>query len=126
MHAAGLKANGAQAPAAKFVVGPAELAEFYGRSAQWARDTLRLWWREQQEGGEVRVFRRPWPGKPNAFVYYTTVATLQRIMPPARDVALVRKCEELERDLEVACRRLDDALRRLEHLEKLLRIRRPA
>jgi hypothetical protein len=102
-------------PGPSFVVSSEELARLYDRSDTWARRLLREWWDEQQAGGELRVFRRPW--KPKGFAYFTTRAVLQRTMPSARDMLLVRKVEALEKDLTFMARKVDALMDRVRALE---------
>lgn len=91
-------------PRADFVVGPTDLGRAFGRSYGWGKRTLRRWWREQQEGGEVRVYREPLG---EHWYYFTTRGVLARTMPAMRDLALVRRVEQLERDLDLALRRVE-------------------
>lgn len=74
----------------------------YGRSWKWARELLEEWLEEQEKNPNAprRVFRK---GKK---AIYTTIAALQREMPPARDMTLVRKVAELDRDLDLATERI--------------------
>jgi hypothetical protein len=102
-------------PGSSVVVSATQLGSRYGKSREWGRKMLMQWWDEQQRGGDLRVFRR---GKKGAI--YTTIAVLQRHMPPARDTALVRKIESLERDLECAMRRIGQLTDRLDVVERKL------
>lgn len=102
-------------PGAAFVVGQRELARMYGKSEWWARCLMREWWKEQQEGGPVRVFRRPWN---RGHALFTTLPVLQATMPPARDMKLVRALERAERDLDFAHKKIDELARRVGHLER--------
>lgn len=106
------------------VIGLVELAKIYGKSHRWARSLLREWWQEQEQGGEVRVFRRPHVG---GWAYFTTKAVLQRHMPPARDMALVRSVERLDKDLDFLTTRLNreiqDRMLLEQRIEKLERRR---
>jgi hypothetical protein len=63
----------------------------------------------------VRVFKS---GKKGAL--HTTLAILQREMPPARDRALVRKMKEQERDLDNLARRVDVLANQVRLLTKAL------
>lgn len=109
-------------PGTDHIVGTYELARMYGRSPRWARMLLDRWYAEQEAGGEVRVVA--YRDTRNRLVLKTTRATLQRHMPPARDLQLVRKVEQIDRDLDFLATRIDrlmDLERRLERTEALMK-----
>ncbi len=87
------------------VVTAGELARMYGRSRFWARAVLKRWHTEQEQGGEVRVIAHR--DKRGRLVIETTRGALMRSMPPARDEALVRKVDGIDRDLDFLARRMD-------------------
>src|SRR5678815_3891575 len=103
-------------PGASITLSSVGVGERFNRSPLWARRLLKQWWDEQQAGGEVRVFRRQ--RRDGRWSFYTTLAVLQRTLPTARDMPLVRKVDELERSLESAMRRIGQLTDRVERLER--------
>lgn len=95
----------------------------YGKSPEWARRLLLGWLDEQNAGGEVRVIvRKDTRGRT---ILETTRGVLQRYMPPARDMALVRTTERLDKDVDFLTRRVNTLAARCAELEKLIaRLRR--
>lgn len=79
------------------------VGKHFGRDRWWGLRLLRAWWKEQQEGGPVRVLRRG-DVRP---VLYTTKMVLRNEAPRTGiDDALARRLTTLERDLEVAFARI--------------------
>jgi len=95
------------------IVGVSRLAEMFGESKYWARTKLKEWLAEQEKGGPVRVFCQ---GKKNEL--FTTIAVIYREHPSGRDMKLVRKVEELDRDLDHLVRRVDRLTTELLNLTK--------
>ena len=102
----------------KQVVSTGEVAKRFGMSRDWALKLLRRWYREQQNGGEVRVFRTPGSGGQH---FATTLAVLQRYAPAARDEYLYREVRRLNADLDVAAGRIDRLMSERDALEKRVR-----
>jgi hypothetical protein len=91
-----------------FIVGATRLGELYKRSRRWGFNLLREWWRDQQDGGPVRVFRR----KNGAM--YTTLTVLDMHMPRGRrDEVLERRLRHIDRDLDQVFTRLAELERRI-------------
>jgi hypothetical protein len=88
-------------PDPSVVLGATALGRLFGKGDDWGRALLRSWHEEQARGGPVRVFKTPRGS------LATTLAVVHRELPPARDMALVRKVEQLERDVDFLTRRLD-------------------
>jgi hypothetical protein len=104
-------------PGTSYVVGRDELARRYRKGQRWARELLREWWREQQEGGPVRVFRRRTKTGASRVSYFTTTTVLLRDMPPGRDEAVWRKIKEQGEAIEWLTKRLGEESSRLRTLE---------
>lgn len=91
----------------------------YDRSWTWARNLLLQWEKEQLAGGPVRVWRS---GKKGAL--QTTLAILQRDMPPARDPVIMRKLKEHDKDLDTMARRIEALTTLVHSLKNQLRDQR--
>jgi hypothetical protein len=98
-------AKAASARRVSQVVGAGELARMYEKSRFWARAVLSRWYKEQQDGGEIRIIAHR--DKRGRLVLETTIGALMRSMPPARDEALVRKVDGIDKDLDFIARRTE-------------------
>lgn len=92
----------------------------YERSWTWARNLLLQWEKEQLSGGPIRVFRS---GKKGAL--HTTIAVLQREMPPARDPVVMRKLKEHDKDLDQLATRVNTLTTLVHSLKTQLSQREP-
>lgn len=100
------------------VVTNGELARMYGKSPEWARGLLLGWYKDQQAGGEQRVIKRT--DSRGRTILETTLAVLQRHMPPARDMMLVRDVARIDHDLDVLARRVNHIAATVEAIERML------
>lgn len=94
------------------VVGATRLAAMFDKSRHWAQRLMREWWREQEQGGPVRVFKRNEAkhhrsGRAvRSFRYYTTIAIVDTHMARRPDRALERRLRQLESDVSEAYARI--------------------
>lgn len=82
------------------MVGPGRFAQLFGISRDTARATMAKW-REEDEtsGGPPRTWRCGKKG-----ILRTTLGVIQRELPAARDRLLVRKIEELDKQMDALSR----------------------
>jgi hypothetical protein len=96
------------------IVGATRLGWLYGKSRKWGARMLKMWAREQDKGGPIRVFLGVGGG------LYTTMAIVHQYMPPGRDIALYRRVEAIESDIADAHRRIDREVIRAGDVERRL------
>jgi len=101
--------------ASDIVIGVTKLAEIYDKSRPWARAILKKWLIEQENGGPIRVVKKNKRGD-----LYTTLAILQREMPPPRDQTLVRKLEEQERSITFMSRQIERLTTEVQILQRAM------
>lgn len=101
------------------VVGTSYVARAFGMSTSWAYELLRRWHREQLAGGEPKVFVVV--GAKGNRSLKTTLGVLHRHAPTARDEHLHREVRRLNKDLDVACGRIDRLMHERDALERRVR-----